>query len=143
MSRVIAHGCFDCLHIGHIEHLRAARKLGSSLSIALTDDAGVGKGQGRPVFSWRERSDMLSALRFVDQTFQVRDLEHCLSFLTPDDIYVKGMDWFGKLPEQYRIEHEIGARVVFLDTLPVYSSTKILTGALLSERIRTARDGQE
>ena len=130
--RVLALGCFDCLHIGHVKHLQAARALGDELIVALTADPSVKKGPGRPVFSWKERFDHLYALKCVDGVYVVSNWRKAIELIHPD-IYVKGIEYEGNLPEQNMIE-EYGGRVVFLDTKPRYSSTLILTGQLFNER---------
>lgn len=63
---VLACGCFDLLHIGHIEHLQEARKHGQALVVLLTRDQYVSKGPGRPVFTQQQRADALAALACVD-----------------------------------------------------------------------------
>jgi rfaE bifunctional protein nucleotidyltransferase chain/domain len=138
MIRVLANGCFDCLHIGHVAHLQAARNLGNELIVALTDDAYVNKGPGRPVFTWEERRNMLMALACVNNVIKVRDSLDGIGLVCPD-IFVKGAEYKEFLPEQEIIEF-LGVKVVFLDTQPVYSSTHILNGKLLEDRIRTARE---
>jgi hypothetical protein len=54
------------------------------------------------------------------------------------NIYVKGKEYDGLLPEQTFAE-SLGARVVFLDTKPVYSSTRLLSGQELNARIGSSR----
>lgn len=106
--------------------------------MALTADRYVNKGLGRPVFSWKERHDMLTALRIVDAVYLVYNYEQVVSLMSAGDIYVKGMDWAGHLPEQEMLERK-GCRVEFIDAKPSYSSTSILTGKLLNERIAADR----
>ena len=132
LIRILADGCFDCLHIGHVVHLQEARALGDMLMVALTADSWVGKGPGRPVFNWRERCDMLSALRCVDQVHLVYSGIDAIELLKPD-IYVKGIEYKDKLEERELCDR-LGIRVVFLDTKPVYSSTKIVNGELYGHR---------
>ncbi len=62
---VQAHGTFDLLHLGHVRHLEAARKLGDVLVVTLTADRFVNKGPGRPVFTEVLRAEMLAALHVV------------------------------------------------------------------------------
>ena len=64
---VLAHGCYDLLHLGHIRHLQEARKLGDRLVVSVTSDAHVGKGLGRPHFKAEERAEALRALDCVDE----------------------------------------------------------------------------
>jgi cytidyltransferase-like protein len=54
---VHCHGVFDLLHIGHIKHLEAARKLGDALVVTLTPDRFVNKGPHRPAFPERLRAE--------------------------------------------------------------------------------------
>jgi rfaE bifunctional protein nucleotidyltransferase chain/domain len=127
MSRtvVMANGCFDIFHYGHLAHLEAAKVEGDWLIVALTGDAHVNKGPGRPVFSVDKRAAILRGLRCVDEVL----INNCP---TPRDIiqavrpniYVKGAEYRGKLPEQATVER-YGGRVVFTDTI-VFSSTKLL-----------------
>src|SRR2546427_11030930 len=65
---VLANGCFDLLHVGHVRYLRAARGLGDVLFVGINSDAAVArlKGQGRPLMPAAERAEILSALREVD-----------------------------------------------------------------------------
>src|SRR6267142_1132057 len=65
---VLANGCFDLLHVGHIRYLEEARRLGDVLFVGLNSDAAVArlKGRGRPLMPAEERAEMLGALRAVD-----------------------------------------------------------------------------
>src|SRR5580700_4167525 len=63
---VQAHGTFDLLHLGHVRHLEAARKLGDVLIVTVTSDRFVNKGPGRPVFNAELRAEMLATLEYVD-----------------------------------------------------------------------------
>lgn len=65
---ILAGGCFDILHSGHISFLDAAKKQGDLLFILLESDDNVRKikGQGRPVNSQKNRSIVLSVLPSVD-----------------------------------------------------------------------------
>jgi len=136
--KVLALGCFDCLHVGHMAHLQKAKSLGDHLTVAVTHDDSVGKGPGRPVFTWREREAMLSALKVVDAVTLHVDLGSTLRIVKPD-IYVKGIEYDGALIEE-GLCRDLGIEIVFLDTRPVYSSTDILSGKLLNDRIRLASE---
>src|SRR5262249_36014971 len=63
---VLCHGCFDLMHIGHIKHLQAARRMGDVLVVTVTPDEHVAKGDGRPVFTGSLRAETLAALECVD-----------------------------------------------------------------------------
>ena len=135
MVRVLALGCFDCLHPGHIAHLRAARALGDHLTVAVTEDAFVNKGPGRPLFSFLERFKAVSELRCVDSVIGSEHYGDAITEVRPH-IYVKGIEYYGYLPEEGLVER-LGGTVKFLDTSPVYSTTRIITGEMLRERINT------
>ncbi len=59
---VHCHGVFDLLHIGHIKHLEAARKIGDILVVTLTPDRFVNKGPHRPAFPEGLRAEALASL---------------------------------------------------------------------------------
>ncbi len=68
---VLVQGVFDILHIGHIEHLKAAKCFGDILIVGLENDLTVAmnKGVGRPVNSLESRSRLLGELQVVDYVF--------------------------------------------------------------------------
>ena len=61
---VLANGCFDLLHVGHVRYLTAARALGDVLFVGINGDAAVTrlKGPGRPLMPATERVELLAAL---------------------------------------------------------------------------------
>lgn len=65
---VLAGGCFDILHLGHLHFLEKAKMAGDVLMIALESDENVKKlkGEGRPINSQKDRAKILTALRIVD-----------------------------------------------------------------------------
>ena len=96
---VLAVGCFDGLHWGHIEHLRQASEMGGKLIVAVSSDEKVIKEKGEPVFCHFQRVAMVNSIKFVDYAFVNHvDTVEILEKLRPD-IYVKGPDWNGKIPE--------------------------------------------
>src|SRR2546428_75682 len=64
---VLANGCFDLLHVGHIRYLEDARRLGDVLFVGLNSDAAGArlKGRGRPLMPAEERAEIVGALRAV------------------------------------------------------------------------------
>src|SRR3954471_7944991 len=65
---VLANGCFDLIHVGHIRYLHGAKALGGKLVVALNSDGSVRKlkGEGRPLMPEQERAEILAALTDVD-----------------------------------------------------------------------------
>ena len=91
---VHAHGTFDLLHLGHVRHLEAARRLGDVLVVTVTADRFVNKGPGRPVFTEALRAEMLATLAYVDWVAINRapDAVNVRSTVRPS-VYVKGQDY--------------------------------------------------
>ena len=60
-SVVLANGCFDILHVGHVRYLEGARKLGDTLVVAINSDRSVRaiKGPDRPS-SMKANAQLLS-----------------------------------------------------------------------------------
>ena len=84
---VLAGGCFDVLHPGHIVFLEKAKKAGDYLVVLLESDKKIRKlkGKGRPVHSQKERAEILSALKSVDSVV-------CLPYMEND------FKWHGTPP---------------------------------------------
>ena len=94
MLVVLCNGCFDVLHIGHLWHLREARKMGHRLIVALTRDEHVGKGGGRPFYPFAERAAMLAELRCVDKVIPANNAMEAIRTIRPT-FFVKGIDYAG------------------------------------------------
>ena len=93
---VFTNGCFDILHLGHVEYLNEARSLGDALIIGLNSDASVKrlKGPDRPINNENDRAQMLLNLKAVDcvQVFNNDTPWEIIKLISPD-ILVKGGDW--------------------------------------------------
>ena len=64
---VFTNGCFDLVHVGHIQYLAQARELGDFLWLGLNSDDSVRglKGEKRPIHSQQDRAILLAAFYFV------------------------------------------------------------------------------
>ena len=93
---VLANGCFDILHVGHIRYLEHAKKMGDVLVVAINSDSSVRKlkGEGRPVLNENERLALVSALRCVDHVvlFEEPDVTRVIQILKPA-VHAKGTDY--------------------------------------------------
>ncbi len=109
---VLCHGCFDCLHWGHLKHLENAKSYGDKLWVTITADRYI-KKPGRPIFREQQRYEMLKALRCVDYVTIIYDFgaEPAISLIKPA-FYVKGKEYEGTLPEQQLVE-SYGGKVIF------------------------------
>ena len=131
---VFTNGCFDLLHLGHIDYLAKAADLADKLVIGLNSDLSTNilKGPNRPITDEHSRSLILASFSFVDAVILFDDQTplELIKSVRPD-ILVKGSD--------YTIEQIIGSDIVLqnggqvktIDYLPGYSTT------LIEEKIRT------
>ena len=125
MKVVLAHGVFDILHFGHLQYLEFAKRQGGYLIVSVTSDKHVNKGPDRPVFPLEKRMAMVKALRVVNQVVASHDaLPNVIIRRIRPDVYVKGAEYRGKLPEQELVE-SLGGVVVFSDGV-VHSSTALV-----------------
>ncbi len=104
---VLANGCFDILHVGHVRYLEAARQLGDVLVVAINDDESVRrlKGNGRPIMNIEERCLLVSALECVDYVFSFSepDVGRVIEVLKPA-VQAKGTDYTeDNVPEGDRV----------------------------------------
>lgn len=93
---VFTNGCFDILHLGHVEYLAKARDMGDLLVVGLNTDESVQrlKGPGRPVNPEMARASVLAALSFVDAVVLFNeDTPLELIRQVQPDILVKGEDY--------------------------------------------------
>ncbi|MQY60632.1 adenylyltransferase/cytidyltransferase family protein [bacterium] len=93
---VLANGCFDLIHVGHIRYLKESKKKGDILVLALNSDSSIRKlkGEGRPILNQEERADIASSFYFIDYItfFDEPNVEKVLLALKPD-IHAKGSDY--------------------------------------------------
>jgi rfaE bifunctional protein nucleotidyltransferase chain/domain len=104
---VFTNGCFDILHLGHVDYLEKSKELGTKLVVGLNTDASVRKLKGpeRPMNNEQARGRILAALSCVDAVilFGEETPLELISAILPD-VLVKGSD--------YTVETIIGADVV-------------------------------
>ncbi|MNE72085.1 Bifunctional protein HldE [compost metagenome] len=125
---VFTNGCFDLLHLGHVDYLSKAANLGNHLIIGLNSDKSTNnlKGPGRPIQDEHSRAMLLAAMGFVDAVvlFDEETPYELIKFLQPD-VLVKGSD--------YTIDKIAGADVVLgrggevktIDYIDGYSTSAI------------------
>lgn len=138
---ILAHGCFDLLHIGHVKLLQSAKSLGNKLIVTITADQYISKGLGRPLFNELERLEMIQALKCVDHAEILYEPTAVTGILKyKPDIYIKGQDYARKHDANLELERQAvesyGGRLIILKIQPVYSSTEVMTGKLLRDKIQ-------
>ena len=113
---VLANGCFDIWHYGHLRHLQAARAMGDVLIVSVTDDAHVNKGPGRPIFRDWQRAEVVEQQKCVLRAIVVPSLLEALKLVQPD-ILCKGIDYAAGLnPEHTEYCKTHGIEIRFTDT---------------------------
>ena len=126
MKTVFVNGCFDILHIGHIELLTYAKQQGDKLIVAIDSDRRVtaSKGLGRPYNCQLDRQIMLCAIRWVDDVviFDSDDMLRQLTATYQPDIMIVGSDWKDKTI----IGSESAKKLLYFDRIGTYSTTNIL-----------------
>lgn len=128
---VLAHGCFDLLHAGHIFHLSWAREQGDILLVSITPDLEINKGEGRPLFPEQIRAENVAALEFVSWvTILSTPTPHPLITTLRPDIYVKGGDVEEnptvELLSEMDLVERLGGEMRFSPKKRLYHSTDIL-----------------
>ncbi|MDO8475094.1 MAG: adenylyltransferase/cytidyltransferase family protein [Candidatus Rokubacteria bacterium] len=101
---VLANGCFDLLHVGHVRYLSEARALGDALLVGVNGDTSVRrlKGPGRPIMTATERAEIVGALASVDGVviFEDDTADALVARLRPD-VHAKGTDYTAEsVPER-------------------------------------------
>jgi rfaE bifunctional protein nucleotidyltransferase chain/domain len=132
---VLANGCFDVLHVGHVRYLREARRLGDVLFLGLNDDASVTrlKGRGRPVVPQDERAELLGALRDVDHVVIFGDdtADRLVARLRPH-VHAKGTDYTRDSVPEAATVREVGGRVAIAGDPKTHSTRDIIAGIVSS-----------
>jgi rfaE bifunctional protein nucleotidyltransferase chain/domain len=131
---VFTNGCFDLLHLGHVDYLEKARHLGDKLVLGLNTDASVSRLKpGRPLQDEVSRARILASLLFVDAVvlFDEPTPLTLIEAVLPD-ILVKGDDY----PVSGIVGHEVvlqnGGQVLTVPLVAGYSTTRIVERILKS-----------
>ena len=140
---VLANGCFDLLHPGHVRYLQDARSRGDFLIVALNSDASVRaiKGPGRPLMPLAERAEIVGALRCVDAviSFDEADLATTLRALRPD-VHAKGSDYTTASVPEAAIDRELGIEIVICGDPKNHSTSDLLRHIAREVRGRPGED---
>lgn len=125
---VFTNGCFDILHLGHIDYLAAASELGDLLIIGLNTDKSVNKikGNNRPLQDEISRAFVLASLGFVDYVVYFgEDTPYNLIKTIQPDVLVKGADYKPEDIVGYDVVKNKGGEIIIIEFLEGYSTTAI------------------
>lgn len=135
---VLANGCFDVLHAGHVRYLQAARREGDLLVLAVNSDTSTRrlKGAGRPILPASDRAELVAALAAVDYVvvFEEPDVRSLLRDLRPD-VHAKGTDYTVESVPERDEAARLGIRIAIVGDPKEHSTRGLI------ERIRDSGHG--
>jgi len=128
-SIILANGCFDLLHVGHVRYLRAAKNIGGRLIVAINSDESARnlKGEGRPLMPDSERAEIVAALSDVDAVviFPESDVRALVREIRPD-VQAKGTDYTVDTVPERDVVTECGGRIEIVGDPKDHSTTEII-----------------
>jgi len=126
---ILANGCFDLFHVGHLRYLVGAKELGGFLIVGINSDEQVKKlkGEKRPYTSEDERSEIIAGLKSVDcvSIFNEPTVEELIRAIRPD-FHAKGTDYTVDTVPERNIVSECGGQVAIVGDPKDHSSTEII-----------------
>ncbi len=134
---VFTNGCFDLLHLGHVDYLEKARALGDKLILGLNTDDSVSrfKGPERPLQDQHSRARILAAFQFIDAVvlFDEDTPLELISEILPD-VLVKGSDYLAENIVGADVVKKYGGTIKTIDFVPGYSTTNIINKIIESKK---------
>ena len=133
---ILVDGVFDPLHDGHLEYFLQAKKFGHFLTVNIASDKEIWlkRPSMGPLLNQEVRKIVIEGLKPVDEVIMMDTYDALIS--VKPDIYIKGADWNGLLPENELIVcKDLGIKVEYLDTV-CNSSSKILHDFIKNLRLK-------
>lgn len=126
---ILANGCFDLFHVGHVRYLIGAKALGGFLIVGINSDRQVRhlKGQGRPFMPEAERAEIVAAFSAVDAVtvFDEPTVEELIKTIRPD-FHAKGTDYTTDTVPERDIVRSYGGTVAIVGDPKDHSSTDLI-----------------
>ena len=126
---ILANGCFDLIHVGHIRYLTAAKELDGILVVGINSDEQARrlKGENRPFMPQDERAEIIASLRCVDLVtiFYEPTVEELIRAIRPD-YHAKGTDYTVDSVPERDIVRECGGTVAIVGDPKDHSSTDLI-----------------
>ncbi len=129
---ILSSGCYDIIHVGHINTLREAKKLGDVLMICLSSDEQIKalKGEDRPVNHFQDRVDLFKTISYVDYVILYNEqniereetLGNIMKIVDPY-YWVKGSDY---TESQILAKHPYLKRIKLIGNIENVSTTNII-----------------
>jgi len=138
---VLANGCFDPLHVGHLRYLEGAKAQGDFLLVALNDDQSTRalKGPKRPVLGEADRARLLASLRMVDAVllFGDRDVVRILEAVVPS-CHAKGTDYTAETVPERETSRRLGIETAIVGDPKTHASREIVQ--VIQSRSRSGKE---
>ncbi len=133
---VFTNGCFDILHIGHVDYLKKAKKLGDILIVGINSDESIKKikGNKRPILPLNSRMAILDSFKFVNYVipFDEETPIKIIKKIKPN-IHVKGGDYkIEEILEKEEVEKN-GGKAIVIPLVYKISTSKIIEKILKLE----------
>lgn len=129
MKVAFTNGCFDILHLGHLEILTKSKEFGDRLIVAVNSDESVRKlkGEERPINDFQTRSNMLASFSFVDYVVEFSDdtPKKLIQIIKPDFL-IKGGDYKKKNIVGNDIVSSYGGETIIIPLIDGLSSTNTI-----------------
>jgi D-glycero-beta-D-manno-heptose 1-phosphate adenylyltransferase len=129
---VLTSGCFDIIHVGHVQNLIQAKNTGDILMVCLSSDKQIKKlkGETRPVNKYQDRVDLFKMIECVDYIILYDEvnneteetLDEIMQLVNPH-VWVKGSDY---TVDQIRKKHPHLREIKLLENVPDISTTNII-----------------
>jgi rfaE bifunctional protein nucleotidyltransferase chain/domain len=134
---VLANGCFDVLHVGHVRYLEAAKALGDLLIVGVNSDEQARrlKGEGRPFLPQDQRAEIISSIEAVDLVtiFSEPTVTELLLALKPD-VHAKGTDYTEDSVPERDVVRSFGGRVAIVGDPKEHSSSEMIEKLAVSSK---------
>ena len=129
MKVAFTNGCFDILHLGHLEILTKSKEFGDKLIVAVNSDESVRKlkGEERPINDFQTRSNMLASFSFVDYVVEFSDdtPKKLIQIIKPDFL-IKGGDYKKKNIVGNDIVSSYGGETIIIPLIDGLSTTNTI-----------------
>jgi rfaE bifunctional protein nucleotidyltransferase chain/domain len=126
---ILANGCFDLLHAGHVRYLEGAKELGGFLVVGINSDRQVRslKGENRPFIPEDERAEIIAAFRCVDAVtiFDEPTVEQLIKAVRPD-FHAKGTDYTTETVPEREVVRAYGGQVAIVGDPKDHSSSELI-----------------
>ena len=126
---VFTNGCFDLIHLGHLEILARSADLGDKLIVGINSDMSIKKikGNSRPIIEEDSRAKHLAAIEFIDAVVLFNeDTPYDLINILKPDVLTKGGDYKKNDIVGNQLINKEHGEIVIIPLTQGYSTTSIL-----------------